>query len=547
MAKFNKLDVPYQWKDEFTKYPHGYTIFEALCKWVKQVDNMVDNINNWNDYLDNFVENFEFELQEEVQSTITRWQNEGLLDDIIASALNTELDNVKAQLAEIIHSRFIKVVDPSMTQTEIQNVLNEGGNIYFSKGLYEVEILEDDVAFYVSSNSKIELDKEAIVKLLPTSKERYYIFLCDEIENFEITGGKIIGDREEHLGSTGEWGQGIRLQASRNGVIRDIHISNCWGDGITIGGKYDNSKPSENIHVLNNVIDNNRRLGIAVTNCLGGSIQNNVIKNTNGTNPQAGIDIEPDRYGVVYDMVISGNDIFDNVNEGILISIRSSLVGDTFIERNIIENNRIYRNSVGISIGSDTKDHVISNNQVFNNRNHGIVVASNGNVISNNIVQRNNAAGINVYSSTNNSITGNTIKNNTQAGVILQEGSDFNSISKNVIVENRLGVHLLRSSDNLIYGNTFQNNGSETSDASSGVNIISSSRRNYVTNNVFESGDLQKYGVRVADNTSSSNIVSYNDLRNGGTIEDLVSGGASILTGAGNFFLSGFSTEYGSL
>lgn len=101
MAKFNKLDVPHQWKDEFTKYPHGYTIFEALCKWVKQVDNMVDNINNWNDYLDGFVDNFDSELQQTVQSTITKWQNEGLLDSIIESALNTELDKVNTQLVEI--------------------------------------------------------------------------------------------------------------------------------------------------------------------------------------------------------------------------------------------------------------------------------------------------------------------------------------------------------------------------------------------------------------------------------------------------------------
>src|SRR5690554_4348826 len=98
--RFNKLDVPYQWREEFTKYPHGYTIFEALCNWTKQVDNMVDNVNDWNDYLDGFVENFEFELQEEVKTTITKWQNEGLLDGIIESALNTELDNVKTQLAE---------------------------------------------------------------------------------------------------------------------------------------------------------------------------------------------------------------------------------------------------------------------------------------------------------------------------------------------------------------------------------------------------------------------------------------------------------------
>ena len=39
---------------------------------------MVDNVNDWNDHIDNFIENFEFELQKEVQNTITRWQNEGL-------------------------------------------------------------------------------------------------------------------------------------------------------------------------------------------------------------------------------------------------------------------------------------------------------------------------------------------------------------------------------------------------------------------------------------------------------------------------------------
>ena len=43
--KFNYMDVPYQWRDEFTKYPHGYTIFEALCNWTKQVNDMVDHVN----------------------------------------------------------------------------------------------------------------------------------------------------------------------------------------------------------------------------------------------------------------------------------------------------------------------------------------------------------------------------------------------------------------------------------------------------------------------------------------------------------------------
>lgn len=45
MKKFPHLDVPYQWEEYWTKYPHGYTIFEALCNWVTQVDLMVDEFN----------------------------------------------------------------------------------------------------------------------------------------------------------------------------------------------------------------------------------------------------------------------------------------------------------------------------------------------------------------------------------------------------------------------------------------------------------------------------------------------------------------------
>ncbi len=154
MAKFNKLDVPHQWKDEFTKYPHGYTIFEALCKWVKQVDNMVDNINNWNDYLDNFVTNFEFELQEEVQSIITRWQEEGLLDDIIGSVLNTELDNVKTQLVQTqtqLEGLEVNVItvgvypnDGIDHTSELRQLLSTGVIPVFPSGRY---IISDELLF----------------------------------------------------------------------------------------------------------------------------------------------------------------------------------------------------------------------------------------------------------------------------------------------------------------------------------------------------------------------------------------------------------------
>ena len=176
MAKFNKLDVPHQWKDEFTKYPHGYTIFEALCKWVKQVDNMVDNINNWNTYLDNFVESFEFELQEEVQSTIERWQSEGLLDDIIGSVLTTELDNVKEAVDTLTadnsnikdrisilrnNIKMYGVKGDGITDDtdQIQSALSDGGSFYFPDGDY---VLTDTIS--INNSVDIEFSDNAVIR-----------------------------------------------------------------------------------------------------------------------------------------------------------------------------------------------------------------------------------------------------------------------------------------------------------------------------------------------------------------------------------------------
>lgn len=121
MGKFRHLDVPRQWTETFTKYPHGLTIFEALVDWTSQVDKMVDNVNDWNEYLDGFVDNFEFELQEEVKATISKWQDEGLLDDIISAALDTELDNVNTQMTE---SRKYEVY----SENDLAEIVSVGGS-----------------------------------------------------------------------------------------------------------------------------------------------------------------------------------------------------------------------------------------------------------------------------------------------------------------------------------------------------------------------------------------------------------------------------------
>lgn len=106
--RFNHLNVPDQWNQYFTKYPQGYTILEALLNWVQQVDDMVDNQNQLNTTvegyrteLDEFINRFDPRLQEEVTKILSEWQESGFLDIVIDQALQTQIDDVAAQLAQV--------------------------------------------------------------------------------------------------------------------------------------------------------------------------------------------------------------------------------------------------------------------------------------------------------------------------------------------------------------------------------------------------------------------------------------------------------------
>lgn len=107
--KFNHLYVPETWQHYWSKYPEGYTILEALLNWVAQVDSMVDNQNTLTDTvtafrqeLDTFVQQFGPELEQQVIATLEEWQTSGFLGTVIDAALNTQLQDVRLELADKI-------------------------------------------------------------------------------------------------------------------------------------------------------------------------------------------------------------------------------------------------------------------------------------------------------------------------------------------------------------------------------------------------------------------------------------------------------------
>lgn len=106
--KFNHLKVPSHWQHYWTRHPEGYTIMEALISWVSQVDSMTDNINDWNVYLDEFVADFDTELQNTVTTILEEWNASGFLQELINTFTNERIDSVEDRTTSLENGKVDK-------------------------------------------------------------------------------------------------------------------------------------------------------------------------------------------------------------------------------------------------------------------------------------------------------------------------------------------------------------------------------------------------------------------------------------------------------
>ncbi len=184
--------------------------------------------------------------------------------------------------------------------TSIQNALNYSHNIYIPDGTYMVDAVTE---LRPRSNTTIELSQEATLKAITNSSTHYRIFHLIDVENVEIFGGTLEGDRLTHTGTTGEWGNCIRCGGECDNIyIHDINLINPWGDGLGI--VITGSIKTARIHVKNA-----RRNGYSLGACGSYISTDDFIEDTNGTAPQCGIDIEPD-----HDTDILKNVVFNNLH-----------------------------------------------------------------------------------------------------------------------------------------------------------------------------------------------------------------------------------------
>lgn len=254
------------------------------------------------------------------------------------------------------------------------------GILYVPAGNYLLDIDSTTKTIQLKSNMHMKMDPNAVLKVKGNSLERSYLINISGISNVEVSGGRLMGDRNEHTGTTGEWGYGIRIGGGASNLnIHDVYIANFWGDGLCIGGY------AHDIEIRRVVATNNRRQGLSITRSYNIGVYDSEFSYTNGTAPQYGIDVEPDPHP------------------------------DGFYARNIrIENNYIHHNKAGgILLYKQTYDSVIRGNTISYNSYGIYTVESFNGLITGNTIAHNRYHGVSFRSGTVNfDVTGNIFRNN---------------------------------------------------------------------------------------------------------------------------------------
>lgn len=237
------------------------------------------------------------------------------------------------------------------------------------------------------SNSHITIN--GTIQLISNDRTHYNIIGIIDKDNILLDGtGEIIGDVETHTGTTGEWGHGVLISGSRNINVKDLRISYCWGDGLSVsyaekiltdkGLVNSPYSPPEIINITNIKSSYNRRLGISIINGDGIILENSITEGNgtiNGTSPKAGLDIEPNPNQSVNNVIVNGCLFYDNV---VTYFPSDGLIKDEAISciiQNSICKKQVTIGNVGKVIGCEIKYLLINGSRFVNIQNNVITEA----------------------------------------------------------------------------------------------------------------------------------------------------------------------------
>jgi parallel beta-helix repeat protein len=258
----------------------------------------------------------------------------------------------------------------------IKNILMQDGNFLIDP---------DGASFRLTSNTDV-FAVNASLTSAPTDVESYNIVFLSSVDNVKIKGLTIVGDRTDHVGTSGEAGHGIGMREAKNVTIEDCNISNCWGDGIYVSSQFSGTLVMcDNVLIDNCVITNNRRNNISVVGSLRTTIKDCTITLANGTSPESGIDLEPNPDQTVTNTTIENCILKDNGDFGLLIFEGNGPVNNT-----VVNNCKITGNGQGANFQGD--DIIFSNSYIAENTGRALRVQGTNTVTLENLTLVDNSS-----------------------------------------------------------------------------------------------------------------------------------------------------------
>lgn len=335
--------------------------------------------------------------------------------------------------------------DTIAIQSAIDQVAVTGGTVYVPDGTYLIDTVK---RIMMKSNVTLKMSSGTVLKAIANNRQVYDVIRVENASNVNIIGGTVQGDRYSHTGTTGEWGHGIEVWGAKNVVIEGVTTKEAWGDGVYI------SAGAANVTLCSVISDNNRRQGLTITDVNGALVKDSVFKNTNGTIPYAGIDIEPNENESVKNVKIINNQMTNNKGPGIQFgfssatAVSTSSITNVTVDGNMIANNGVagssyYASGLVVARLARSSGVVISNNTVKNSAHDGIILVD----------------GTKNVRVTGNTITGSGIGNTIDAHIgngllIWDAGSNDNVVINNTITGNKVSITVdARTTGNVVSPN----------------------------------------------------------------------------------------------
>jgi hypothetical protein len=224
--------------------------------------------------------------------------------------------------------------DTAAIQAAIDEIGGTGGTVLVPNGTYMVDAVGKN-GIALKSDMTLKLSESATLKAIPNSSNGYAVLSISGASNVRMVGGTLEGERDEHMGKSGEWGMGIRIDdGSEHITISGVTAKKMWGDGFYVQSAAD-------VKFCSVTADYNRRQGMSIIEVDGLVVTNSVFKNTRGTRPSAGIDLEPDKaVQEITNVRIQSSKFLDNAGTGIVIAGKKGHISKVEVAHNVFSGNR---------------------------------------------------------------------------------------------------------------------------------------------------------------------------------------------------------------